>query len=199
MGRRQRKYEKEILAREAAEKKVAEDKAKKAKKAKLKAEQKARSQKQAEENPVGYTIAGLVVLGAIIWAVVSMCSSVGSSSESEASRSNAGSTSSSSNLASAAEAELLSSLGSSTFLGSGVDWAQHIVKITNKRDDLYVAIQVDRSSPLSDDLAQRTVRGVNNFLSSDLKKEIDWIIVTDGTGVVMEQKRATAGLMPAGR
>lgn len=75
MSRKQRKYEKEIRARRAAEQKVALDDAKKAQRDKQRAEQKKKNQEWAENNPTAATVLGVIALVVIIGFLISMCSS----------------------------------------------------------------------------------------------------------------------------
>lgn len=99
-------------------------------------------------------------------------------------------------LAERARAELLETMGVDNFWESEVPWARNVADVEEKAGNLWVTLQLSRHDADADMQAANAIQGVNNFLSDATKDEISFIVIADGTGTVIKQKMAQAGLMP---
>lgn len=68
-------------------------------------------------------------------------------------------------------------------------WGGYINGVRVESTRAHITLQVDRSSPDGRDMGERAAQALSTLLSKDDVEGIDWIIVEDGAGTVIDQKR----------
>ena len=69
------------------------------------------------------------------------------------------------------------------------DWPGYVVGVRVEGDLAYFTLQVDRNTADGKRLGQDAARALSTLLGKDDVKGLSWIIVEDGTGVVIDQKQ----------
>lgn len=215
MSRKQRKYEKEIRARRAAEEKIAAEDAAKAKKEKERkqaqeAERKRRAaltpeQRAAEDkrNAIGCGVIFLLLL------IVGSCTVLGdddkNSNTATSQTTSSSQTTTESSTAETAEIDAQNANGgpeqwlkemffvedswSELLLKDPTMWAGYINGTELDGSNWHVRLQVDRDQ--DEELAKKAAHAIANLIAADSDprvKDIDWVIVEDGAGVVIAQE-----------
>lgn len=68
------------------------------------------------------------------------------------------------------------------------EWAGHVVGVRVEGDLAYFTLQVDRNTPDGKRLGEDAARALSTLLGEADVEGISWLIVEDGTGVVIDQK-----------
>lgn len=67
------------------------------------------------------------------------------------------------------------------------EWPGYVVDVRVEGSHAYFTLQVDGSTPDGQQLGEQATRALSTLLGKDDVKGIDWLIVEDGAGVVIDQ------------